>query len=340
MSSYREKTIRIKVTANANIDLQDLEWQMDACFRLKCIIPTIMLTMGTTDTFGVDEVKPVCELRDRLCEKYAISIKPHIHVDSAIGWSMIFFLAYDFDSNPLDIDPVTLLGLRKNCRRFEQLKYADSFTVDFHKWGYVPYTSSLVMIRDKRDMHALENDPENFSYFDIDLQGHTHLQATIECSRGGAGLFGAYMALKYMGVEGYQVILAHCLQNANYFRECLQQVPGVKVLTWQNQGPAVAFRMYDPQQVEDPAAEFNYEYAIQASEDYQLRLKRNSEWHKALFQRRGKLGLYTNWVEFIARSDYDEHEHFHFIPGEKAIFMNPPTSHRQIDQFIDNILAP
>ena len=46
------------------------------------------------------------------------------------------------------------------------LPAADSFTIDFQKWGYVPYTSSLVMIKNRDDLKALEHDPEYFSYFE------------------------------------------------------------------------------------------------------------------------------------------------------------------------------
>ena len=56
---------------------------------------------------------------------------------------IIFFLDYDFNSNPLAINDITLEGLRQNVAKFKHLKYADSITIDFHKWGYVPYTSSL-----------------------------------------------------------------------------------------------------------------------------------------------------------------------------------------------------
>ena len=120
------KTIRIKLTQASNIDLQDLEDQLIACFRLGCIVPTIMLTMGTTDTFAVDPVKPVRDLADRLALKFSIA-QPHIHVDSAVGWPLIFFLDYDFDANPLHILPKTLEGIRRNVERFRELKYADSF---------------------------------------------------------------------------------------------------------------------------------------------------------------------------------------------------------------------
>jgi len=326
------KTLRIKITDNNEIDFKDLESQMSACFQLKCRIPTIMLTMGTTDTFGVDQVKAVFDLRNRLCAKYNVAVQPHIHVDSAIGWSMLFFLEYDFAANPLHINPVTLQGLMENVRRFRELRYADSFTVDFQKWGYVPYTSSLVMFKRKGDLAYLENDPENFCYFERDTQGHTHLQSTIECSRGAAGAFGAYAALQYMGVEGYQIVTAHCLQNANYFRQRLGELGHVMVLAAQNQGPSVGFRMYRPGVCAE--TEFDYEYHLQETPDYLDRVQQNSQWHRQSFLERGKVGLFTNWVEFIAHTDYDEQGRIRKLPGEKAVFMNPGTTRGEIDAFI------
>ncbi|PSU32126.1 pyridoxal phosphate-dependent decarboxylase family protein [Photobacterium lutimaris] len=330
----KDKTIRIKVTDSHDMDYEDLERQLRACFAVNCRVPTIMVTMGTTDTFAVDRIKPVYELRNRLCEEYEVEVKPHIHVDAAVGWSMIFFLDYDFHRNPLDINPVTLSGIERTISRVKELKYADSFTVDFHKWGYVPYTSSLVMIKNKQDMKALENEPENFSYFEHDLQGQTHLQSTIECSRGAVGVFGAYAALKYMGIEGYQTILAHCLQNANYFRHQLLKQGNVKLMAPENQGPSVGFRLYNPQWVDDVCAEFAKEQQCMTNPEYMEQLRRNSQWHRSVFKERGKVGLYTNWVEFISRSAYNPTGKYSYIPGEKAVFMNPATGRSQIDLFM------
>lgn len=150
---------------------------------------------------------------------------------------MLFFLRYDF------INPATLKGLERTVERFKELKYADSFTVDFQKWGYVPYTSSLVMFKERTDFEVLENDPDNFHYFEKNIKGQTHLQSTIECSRGAAGLFGAYAALKYLGIEGYQTVITHCLQNANFFRKRLRCMPSARVLAPENCGPSVVFRL-------------------------------------------------------------------------------------------------
>lgn len=331
-----KKTIRIKLTQSSNIDLSDLEDQLRACFRLGCMVPTIMLTMGTTDTFAVDQVKPVRDLVDRLSAKFSIAT-PHIHVDSAVGWPLIFFLDYDFENNPLHIMPRTLQGIQKNAELFRQLKYADSFTVDFQKWGYVPYTSSLVMVRDRASMKALEHDPENFSYFEKDVQGQTHLQSTIECSRGAAGLFGAYANLSALGKRGYQVLIAHGLQNADYLRARLSALKGAVVVAPDNCGPSVGFRLYDPNVVSNPSEELAVEKSSTLTESTRQRLAGNTSYHRKVFLQRGKVGLYTNWIQYVTHTDYDEQGKWIPIPGEKAVFMNPHTQQAHIDQFLGRL---
>ncbi|MFO0922629.1 MAG: pyridoxal-dependent decarboxylase [Pirellulales bacterium] len=328
-----KKTIRIKLTQSSNIDLKDLEDQLTACFQLGCLVPTIMLTMGTTDTFAVDPVKPVRDLCDRLAKKFKIA-NPHIHVDSAVGWPLIFFLDYDFERNPLSILSQTLEGIRRHADRFRELKYADSFTVDFQKWGYVPYTSSLVMVKDRESMKALEHDPENFSYFEKDVQGQTHLQSTIECSRGAAGLFGAYAALNALGKRGYQILIAHGLQNADYMRRRLVELPGAVVVAPDNCGPSVGFRVYDPSKVSEPVEELAREKAATCTPESRERLAENSAYHRKVFLKRGKVGLYTNWIQYVTHTDYDEQGDWMPIPGEKAVFMNPHTQQAHIDQFL------
>lgn len=337
--NLRRKTIRIRITADNDMDLVDLERQLRACLQLNCVVPTIMLTMGTTDTFGVDQVAPVVEIRDRLWQEAGVAVKPHIHVDSAVGWPMIFFLDYDFDANPLRINPAALVGLRRHARLFRQLRLADSFTVDFQKWGHVPYTASLVMLRDAADLKALEHDPENFGYFDKDVEGQTHLHSTIECSRSATGVFGTYAALHHLGLDGYRRLLAHDLQNAAYFRHRLKQIPGVKVTAEQNQGPSVGFRLYDPALVADPESEFAFETSASGGPEVQARSERNSRYHRELFRRRGKVGLYTNWIEALAYSAYDQRGGYRRIPGEKAVFMSPHTGYEHIDRFLAALRA-
>lgn len=335
--NLRKKTIRIRITDDNDMDMADLERQLSACFQLGCVVPTIMLTMGTTDTFGVDRVKPVRDLCERLGERYDVSVRPHIHVDAAVGWPMIFFSDYDFAKNPLGINEPTLAGLSLNAEKFRELKYADSFTVDFQKWGYVPYTSSLVMIRQAKDVAALEHDPENFSYFDKDTEGQTHLHSTIECSRGAVGVFGAAAGLQHLGVKGYQLLIANSIQNAEYFRKRLSGERGVKCVTPRNHGPSVGFRLYDPELVQDVDAEFRYELKLQESPEWLARVTSHSQYHREVFKKRGKVHLYTNFVQSISHTHYNEKGQYHTFPGEKVVFMNPLTTYQHIDAFMKRL---
>ncbi|MNQ96616.1 hypothetical protein D3C85_1122310 [compost metagenome] len=105
----------------------------------------------------------------------------------------------------------------------------------------------------------------------------------------------------------------------------------------ENQGPSVGFKIYNPEWVQDPEAEFAFELARTSDAAYKARLARNTDYHRSLFKGRGKVGLFTNWVEAVARSDYDARGKYSYIAGEKAVFMNPACGREQIDAFIDHI---
>jgi len=334
-ANIESKLIRTRMTENNDMDLDDLEKQLRACFQLHITVPTIMLTCGSTDTFAIDLIGPVAALRDRLCEEYQVKVKPNIHVDAAVGWALIFFFDYDFDKNPLDINAATLHHLKNNVKRCKDLKLADSFTVDFHKWGYVPYASSLVMIKNRDDLKYLENDGDLYTYFDQETEGHTHLHSTIECSRSASGVFGAAFALHYLGKQGYQLLVAHTLQNAEYFRFRLSCESNVIVIPKNTHGPTVNFRLYNPVTVPDAEEEYETENLAATHEPFRVRLFNTSEYHYKSFKSRPRLGLYTSWIRTMAHSDYDEHGRCVKIPGEKACFFNPRTTYDHIDEFLD-----
>lgn len=74
------------------------------------------------------------------------------------------------------------------------------------------------------------------------------------------------------------------------------------MLAADNQGPSVGFKIYNPELASDPYEEFEYEFKVQDSVECRERLKRNNSWHHEVFMKRDKIGLFTNWVEFIAHA--------------------------------------
>ncbi len=88
--SVQSQVIPVRVNDNNEIDLIDLHRQLSRCFEQEQVLPTIMLTFGTTDTFALDDIKAVYDIRESLCHQYGVRRKPHIHVDAAVGWSLLF----------------------------------------------------------------------------------------------------------------------------------------------------------------------------------------------------------------------------------------------------------
>lgn len=328
---------RIKVKENNQIDVDDLTRQLENCIRNDIKVPTILLTFGTTDTFAIDDVAAVYLARERLCRRYGLTYRPHIHVDAAVGWSLAFFREYQFERNELAINPATLEGLEANHSLINGLRCADSMTIDFQKWGYVPYTSSLLLVKEGKDFEALKQDADYFSYFEPQQRNQSHLQSTIECSRSAVGVFSAYSALQSIGIEGYQTLIAHGLQNANYSRSLLAQLPNCKVVSGSNQGPCITFRLYPPEGNESPEVLFYRERRLLRQKAYMKNLVSSATYHRSNFLARKGRHLKTNWVDAMARTDYNEHGHCLFLPGEKAVFLNPNTRRRDIELFVANI---
>eukprot|EP00567_Pseudictyota_dubia_P017016 CAMPEP_0197433236 /NCGR_PEP_ID=MMETSP1175-20131217/1165_1 /TAXON_ID=1003142 /ORGANISM="Triceratium dubium, Strain CCMP147" /LENGTH=630 /DNA_ID=CAMNT_0042961555 /DNA_START=179 /DNA_END=2071 /DNA_ORIENTATION=- len=376
-----DRAITVKNTVNNETDYDDLEKELDACLRMRIKVPTILVTFGTTDTFAVDDVQRVAEIRDRVVARYQPddpTWRPHIHADSAVGWPLVFFRGYDREKNPLGFTQHMLQVLEEHQNVIEGLKYADSVTIDLHKWGYVPYSASMVLFKNKAIVNRLSNDPDNFTYFNADPSGHTVFHSTIECSRGAVGIYGAYTALKALGKEGYQMLTAHGIQNANYLRHALRErVPGAVIVGSHNGGPSVCWRLYDTDDHKEAKAKFKAETgtgiaarpprgdrgasmaAIPAGQKRRSLIVLDSEattsYHNAVYKhmcrglsdpatqgkgmRDGKVGtLSTDWIQHCCRGSFDVYAHAMKFPGQKAVFFNPWTNQESIDGFVDDLV--
>ncbi len=131
--------IRISTNKMGEINLEELETRMAESIEQGKKIACITVNGGTTIQMTIDPIKKVADIRDRLVEKYHLNYVPRIHVDSVIGWVCLFFKDYDFDKNPFKFSDSALQKLKRQMLRISEIKYADSFGVDFHKTGFAPY---------------------------------------------------------------------------------------------------------------------------------------------------------------------------------------------------------
>ena len=206
-------------------------------------IVALVVTMGTTDAFGVDDLDATADLRDRLVDDYRLEYTPHVHADAVIGWAWSVFNDYDFERNPLGFRARTVRALAAARRRISKLHRADSIGIDFHKTGFTPYVSSLFLARDRADLKLLVRGRDQMPYLFQSGERHPGV-FTLETSRSGSGVLAAYANLQLFGRIGLRVLLGHLVEMAELLREHLQGHDSTTVLNEDGVGTVTVFRVY------------------------------------------------------------------------------------------------
>ncbi|MDE2927254.1 MAG: pyridoxal-dependent decarboxylase [Acidobacteriota bacterium] len=256
-----DNLIAIPATDENEIDLAQLERAARAALSSGKKIAAIIATLGTTDAFGLDDLRGIVKLRDALAEEYQLAYRPHVHADAVIGWAWSVFNQYDFKSNPLGFRRRTIRALAGACRRIRHLPEADSVGVDFHKTGFAPYISSLVLVKNSEDLRLVTRSAEQMPYL-YHFGDHRPGMYTLETSRAGTGPLAALANFRLFGEQGLQVVIGHIVEMAQLLREHLEGHEGTTVLNRDNFGTVTLFRAYPPgvdtfaikrQEFDDPA---------------------------------------------------------------------------------------
>ena len=235
--------ITIPTTVENEVDLRQLEEEVRTALERGKKIAAIIATLGTTDAFGVDDLERIVALRDKLIEDFQLDYQPHIHADAVIGWAWSVFNDYDFEENPLRFRPRTIRALAGACRRIRHLSLADSVGVDFHKTGFTPYISSLVLVKNQADLELVKRQPEQMPYL-YQFGDYRPGMYTLETSRAGTGILAALANFQLFGERGLRVILGHIVEMTQLLREYLEGREGTTVLNRSNFGPVTLFRAY------------------------------------------------------------------------------------------------
>ena len=256
-----DNLIAIPATDENEIDLALLERAARAALSSGKKIAAIIATLGTTDAFGLDDLQGIVKLRDALVNEYQLPYRPHVHADAVIGWAWSVFNEYDFKSNSLGFRRRTIRALAGACRRIRHLPEADSVGVDFHKTGFAPYISSLVLVKNSEDLRLVTRSAEQMPYL-YHFGEHRPGMYTLETSRAGTGPLAALANFRLFGEQGLQVVIGHIVEMAQLLREHLEGHEGTTVLNRDNFGTVTLFRAYPPgvdtfaikrQEFDDPA---------------------------------------------------------------------------------------
>lgn len=219
-----DNTIVVKANYDRTSCIIDARSKIESALKDGFKIPAFIINGGTTYDNVIDDIKGFVRMRDELVLQYNLNYTPHIHVDSVIGWSWLFFQDYDFDENCHAIEQKVLLGIEHYYNRIKHVRLADSWGVDFHKGvGTCPVPSSVFMINDKKTMSFLSHkDAMDTHQLASEFSTFSPVDFTLETSRPAAAPLAAVSALRALGKEGYQIHLANLIQQNHFFRELIK----------------------------------------------------------------------------------------------------------------------
>ena len=257
--------------------LDELREKLHDALRGGAKVAGIVATMGTTDAFGIDDLAAIVKIRDEAVEEFSLPYRIHVHADAVIGWAWSVFNDYDFENNPLGFRPRTLRMLATARRDIRHLHLADSVGFDFHKSGFTPYTSSMVLFKERNDLSLLSRSQKQMPYL-YQYGEYSPGMYTLESSRGGSGVMSALASLKLLGKLGFQTLIGHLVEMTQLMREYLVSQDAVVILNRDNVGAVTVFRVYPD--ADDVLRLRDKEHH---DESYRDRLLQNNNYNRAVF---------------------------------------------------------
>jgi len=322
----------IPTTVHNAIDLKALRKQAILVIKSGQKIGGIIATLGTTDAFGVDDLRAIVMLRDELVQEFSLPYRPHIHADAVIGWAWSVFNDYPFEANPLGFRPRTVRALAGACQNIRHLSLADSIGIDFHKPGFAPYISSLILVQHKEDLELLQRPQEQMPYL-YQFGEQRPGMYTLETSRPGTGVLAALANLKLFGKEGLRVILGHIVEMTQLLREHLESHECTTVLNRDNFGTVTLFRVY-PEGVDT----FQIKEKEMHDSSFREILLQHNQYNRKIFDFVHQEGMAGRGVLLSLTDCYRQTDYGEPIVALKSFILSPFVDEDNVETVVDKVL--
>ena len=294
-------------------------------------IAAIVATMGTTDHFGLDDLKALHQIRDRLVDEFQLEYRPHLHGDAVIGWAWSVFNDYNFSANPLGFRHRTVRALAGTKRRIQELALADSVGIDFHKTGFTPYVSSLLLVKESTDLELITRKQSDTPYLFHD--GHYHPgRYTLETTRGGSAPMAALANLRLFGKDGLRALLGHVVSMAEVLREHLEGHEATTVVNRGNFGPVTLFRVYP-----DGVDTFSVTEKELKDESCRDQLRAHNEYNRRIYQLVQADALKGEGVVISLTDCYRETDYGEPIVALKSYLLSPFAEERYVEAVLESL---
>jgi glutamate/tyrosine decarboxylase-like PLP-dependent enzyme len=329
----QDNVVLVPTHLDNSIDLAALERALREAIGAGKKIAAIVATMGTTDAFGIDDLAAVDRLRRRLAEELSLEYLPHLHGDAVIGWAWSVFNDYDFEANPLGFRGRTVRSLAAAQHKIGHLRLADSAGLDFHKTGYTPYNSSLVLFRDRGDFELVARGRETMPYLYTSGEYHPGMY-TLETTRSAIGAMAALANMLLLGKEGYRTLLGHAVEMAEVLRERIEAHPNLTVLNGDNVGPVTLFRAYP-----DGVDTFSVKARERSEASYREQLLAHNEYNRRIFERVHDEALAGRGVAISLTNCYRQSDFGDPIVALKSYVLSPFSDENRMESIVRHVLA-
>ncbi|MBT3405276.1 hypothetical protein HN832_04850 [archaeon] len=237
----KKNCIRIKTSKFGSVEADALLKKVESLIKAGNKIACVILNGGTNFNLVIDPIKKISLGLRCLSKKYNLDYVPHIHIDSVIGWVFLLFKDYNFKINRLNFPESVRNKLEVIYSQIKDIKYADSFGVDFHKTCFCPYSTSAFVLKNSGDWNYISPDKKVFIHQDFNHGGYKPGQYSLETSRPATGIVSAYATLNTLGVDGISSILANYLYISEDLRSRIERTDNLFNLNKDSNGWATFF---------------------------------------------------------------------------------------------------
>lgn len=209
----QDSVIGIPVDDNCRMDVNKLEYELNQCAEHKIPVLMTVAVIGSTEEGVIDNLHDILEIKENVrCN----GLMFQLHCDAAWGGYLRTLMINPEAKADAITSYVPALPLSSYAQiQYNNLKYADTITIDPHKSGFVPYPAGALCYRNGRLRYLITFNADYIHSNPDDNMGIFGLEG----SKPGAAAAAVWAAHESIGLDntGYGQILGECMYSAKLY---------------------------------------------------------------------------------------------------------------------------
>ena len=186
-----------------DVPVDPVTFRADPAAMAAAIDGSTVLVVASAPSYAHGVLDPIAEIAAAASARGV-----RMHVDGCIGgWVLPYFARLGADVPPFDF----------------RVPGVTSISVDLHKYAYCPKGTSVLL-------HASAELRRSHYFASAAWPGYTMLNTTIQSTRSGGPLAGAWAVVRHLGSEGYLALAESTREAVSRIRSGISEVPGLRVL--------------------------------------------------------------------------------------------------------------